>query len=581
MTETVGLRGTVAGEYLIAATDQATHRILVMDPAVEDWNEERAVVWSWAPTAANGFGELLSSWGLPTDAKVRRNRVWGGEWLIVTDSRGLAAITPYPAGDAKKWGLHVGGNPHSAELLPDGNLAVAASTGGWVRVYASSQGESCAAYAEYAMSGAHELVWDADRSLLWAVGDEELVALRVAGTAAAPSLEVARAVALPTSHGHDLQPVEGDPDRLWVSSGTQVYQFEVSTGAFDTFYAGAAAISRVGVKTVGSQPSGQVVVTVPKPGGPYEWTTDTVDMYEPRATRSREGAGFYKARLLRRAYMGAAREGRVEPAAWRVGTSFPLDAQKDMHRELELAHAAGIACIELAWRQSTFDMLDPACERLCESVVQHARALGLEVWTMHLPYGTEWDVSQLDPDGREAALQRHRHLLQLAERWAIRTVVLHPSWEPIEDAERAARLAACRESLPRLADDAERAGIRVAVECLPRTCLGHSADEMAALVAADERLGICCDVNHLVRERPEAFIRRLGARIITVHMSDNDGLDERHWLPGDGVIDWPAVMDALADAGYPGPFLFEARQIAPLMACWQRLLQQYEGQGRL
>ncbi|GGE02685.1 hypothetical protein [Paenibacillus nasutitermitis] len=42
--------------------------------------------------------------------------------MVVTDSRGLAAIIPYPSANGKKWGLDVGGNPHSAELLPGGIL---------------------------------------------------------------------------------------------------------------------------------------------------------------------------------------------------------------------------------------------------------------------------------------------------------------------------------------------------------------------------------------------------------------------------------------------------------------------------
>jgi len=286
-------------DFYIAGTDQASGQIVVFAPEDDDWNGPSAVKWSWAPDASNGFDDRLrAAWGVPTDAKLRRNAVWGGMSLVVTDSLGLAAIVPYPAGDRRQWGLCVGGNPHSAELLPDGNIAVASSTGGWVRVYASSQSPSSDVYAEFAFKGAHGVHWDPRRRVLWAVGDDELVALRVEGTDAAPVLCVAHKVALPTPHGHDLQPVWGDSDRLWISTGTRVYQYVKSANAFDSHYPGNETISRAGVKSVGNQPSGRVVTTVPKAGGLYEWTTDTVDFHLPDSTRTRTGAAFYKARIL-------------------------------------------------------------------------------------------------------------------------------------------------------------------------------------------------------------------------------------------------------------------------------------------
>lgn len=288
-------------DFYIAGTDQAYHRIVVLDPEVEDWSAGRAVVWTWSADTSDGFVDLVSAWGLPTDAKVRHNPVWGGKWMVVTDSKGLAAILPYPAGDRKQWGLNVGGNPHSAELLPNGNIAVAASTGGWVRVYTSSQGPSSDAYAEYRFPGAHGVHWDADRQVLWALGDDELVALKLEGEADAPVIREVHKTALPTRYGHDLQPVYRNDDRLWISTGTHVYQYVKSTDTFDSAYAGGQAISRPGVKSVGDQPSGRVVRTVPKEGSLYEWTTDTIDFsmpFGPDEARVCKGAALYKARIL-------------------------------------------------------------------------------------------------------------------------------------------------------------------------------------------------------------------------------------------------------------------------------------------
>lgn len=292
-------------DYEIAVTAQGTNRILVFDAAEKDWSREEALRWSWAPEASNGFENLTYAWGLPTEAKVRSNEKWGGEWMVVTDSKGLAAIIPYPAGDRKQWGLNVGGNPHSAELLPSGNIAVAASSGGWVRVYTSSQGPESNHYAEYGLPAAHAALWDPDMNVLWSAGKEYLVALTVGGTDAEPTLEEALRIELPTKNAHAVEPVYGDADKLWVVTGSKVYQFSKSTRQFDLSYPGNEEINRVGVKGISNQLSGQVVQSVTDKAKQIEggctantWCTYTVDFFLPADSRTVPGSELYKARIL-------------------------------------------------------------------------------------------------------------------------------------------------------------------------------------------------------------------------------------------------------------------------------------------
>jgi hypothetical protein len=289
-------RSAASENFDVVATDQASRKILVLDPDVADWSSEEAVKWSWAPSSRNGFENLTYAWGLPSGVKLRKNKE--GLWLVVTDSRGLAAIVPYPAGDSKKWGLNVGGNPHEAELLPNGNIAVAASTGGWVRIYTASQGPSSSKYTEFPLSGAHGVLWDPGKNVLWALGDYYLVALQVEGTDSEPTIREVLRKRLLTNGGHDLQPVYGDPDRLWVTTGSHVYQYVKSTNTWDATYPGNALINRGKVKSIGSLKSGQVLSTVPKPGCQSDWCTDTVDFFAPEMQRTRKGAAFYKARFL-------------------------------------------------------------------------------------------------------------------------------------------------------------------------------------------------------------------------------------------------------------------------------------------
>lgn len=280
---------------LVAVTDQdydnlPAARLRLMDPAVADWNTAAAQTWSWSPTTANGFSGLTSAWGLPTDVKLRLK---GSSYVaVVSDSRGLAALISYPAGQ-KLWGINVGAanNPHSVEMLPDGNVAVAASAGGFVRLYAASQGSSSTVYGSYPLPDAHGVQWDPARQLLWAVGGDQLVALKVGGTAASPTLTRQTSITLPTAGGHDLSPVLENHDRLWVSTGSKVYQVSKSAVAV------VATFDQAGIKSVSSMPNAQQVRTSPKAGCRTSWCTDTVNFAVPTATRTLTGAEIYKARV--------------------------------------------------------------------------------------------------------------------------------------------------------------------------------------------------------------------------------------------------------------------------------------------
>ncbi|MEC3880521.1 sugar phosphate isomerase/epimerase family protein [Parapedobacter sp. 10938] len=64
-------------------------------------------------------------------------------------------------------------------------------------------------------------------------------------------------------------------------------------------------------------------------------------------------------------------------------------------------------------------------------------------------------------------------------------------------------------------------------------------------------------MNHI--KHPERLIRALGKRLKHVHIADGTGDAENHWLPcsGKGNNDWPAILAALDEAGYAGPFMYE------------------------
>lgn len=243
--------------------------------------------------------------------------------------------------------------------------------------------------------------------------------------------------------------------------------------------------------------------------------------------------------------------------SWPLGLSVHIQTPHD----IEEVRAAGIQRIELTWQ--SLDIFDAEVFKRCEDYLTQARNLGIEINTLHIPYGDEWDPSSLDPAVRQQVIENAARVFRIAKQWEVPKLVFHPSYEPISDEERPRRLAHAKASLEQLARHAQDIGVQLAVECLPRTCLGNTSDEIAYLLPDHPNAGICFDANHLLQETPEAFIRRLGPRIVTTHISDNDGLDEKHWVPGEGIIDWQEVIQALQDVDYRGVFLYETRMVSP------------------
>ncbi len=184
---------------------------------------------------------------------------------------------------------------------------------------------------------------------------------------------------------------------------------------------------------------------------------------------------------------------------------------------------------------------------------------GVELWSYHLPFAPfrDLEISTLDRDLRLRTVAYFEELIARAADIGIDKFVIHPSGEPIPAEEREDRMGYSMESLDRLAEFANRNAAVIAVEDLPRTCLGNTAADMQRLLGANDKLRVCFDTNHLLADTNLNFIRTLGDKIITVHVSDYDFVDEKHWLPGEGSVDWNELYTALTSAGYRGAWLYE------------------------
>jgi len=190
---------------------------------------------------------------------------------------------------------------------------------------------------------------------------------------------------------------------------------------------------------------------------------------------------------------------------------------------------------------------------------KQAKDAGVTIRSIHLPFSP---FSVLDPAGRDADLReecirQQTGLIAAAGDSGVEIAVIHPSGEPYAEEEREERLSIAIDTIGRLTDTAGRYGMKLALENLPRTCLCRTHDEMERFLRAIPELKVCYDTNHCLTEANEDYIRAVGSKIITLHVSDYDFVDEKHWYPGEGKNPWNAILTELEKVDYSGTFNYE------------------------
>lgn len=184
-------------------TEQAKNRIVMIDQPTGK------VAWEWT-AADSGLSAAEQAWfDLPDEAKPVYNRTC----VLVTASGGGVALIRIADKKAMFY-AKPGGNPHSAEVLPDGNVVVASSTGNLLSVYVYNGADSYVSRPAFTMPvhSAHNVVWDRKRGCLWTATGAQLLKLAYNGKRTAPELTQVRSydMAAGNTDAHDLAPVCGE-----------------------------------------------------------------------------------------------------------------------------------------------------------------------------------------------------------------------------------------------------------------------------------------------------------------------------------------------------------------------------------
>ena len=187
----------------------------------------------------------------------------------------------------------------------------------------------------------------------------------------------------------------------------------------------------------------------------------------------------------------------------------------------------------------------------------------VKIWSMHLPFYPFDKIDISSPTLADYSVEYLSDIILKASKIGIDKFIIHASGEPIPDEDRSVRMETAKSSLKRLSSVAKDVGAVICVEDLPRSCLGRSASDILELISAHPSLRVCFDTNHLLGEDNIDFIKKIGDKIVTLHVSDYDFINERHWLPGEGKNDWQGILNALKEIDYKGIWLYEIDMRCP------------------
>lgn len=275
----------------VLVCNQAISGLQILDPS-KSWSDKSAILWQWTPENSRGLDKKYArTFRFISDCKP----VMDCTRVLTVASHGAVAIVRVDNGEVEFFG-DAGGNVHSAELLPDGNIVSASSHGNYITLFNRSEyvaGKPCTAQKRYPLNFAHGVVWDNSRRILWGLGRFELAGYEYNFDKLNPELTKKFSYKLPPEcvEGHDLYPVAGSKDLLFVSGDAGLAVFNAETRTFEKI-SDIARIKSVSLSKAG----GALIFLVPE----TRWWAEAVSFggKTPKKIGRLPDAKIYKARFF-------------------------------------------------------------------------------------------------------------------------------------------------------------------------------------------------------------------------------------------------------------------------------------------
>lgn len=278
------------------------------------------------------------------------------------------------------------------------------------------------------------------------------------------------------------------------------------------------------------------------------------------------------------------------PDKLKIGYSLSINQFND--EKLSYAKSVGIDYVEAAAITSLFNSngqinkTDAQLEKLFTDGKAALDRNGVVVWSIHMAYGQNVDISLIDEGSRKDVVERHKKVLNYIKLLKPKYILFHPSYY-LEPNQRDLRKNQLIKSLIELDEYVRSIGSTLVVENMLGPELMSGERERPLMRTVEEcqeifnrlpaTIGLAVDMNHITQ--PEKLIRAMGDRLKTVHIADGSGRAENHYLPcsGLGANNWVEILKALDEVNYEGVFMYECdyNDEKELVQCYDSLFQNY------
>lgn len=245
----------------------------------------------------------------------------------------------------------------------------------------------------------------------------------------------------------------------------------------------------------------------------------------------------------------------------KIGISGGYIDKYGLAEGLKKMRAHGYECIDYDMSDTTVGFYLYEGKEFEKKVTETRKAIedaGIKVSQTHGPW--RWPPQDFTDEDRAERFEKMCKSIIATKLLGCRNFVIHPimpfgdNQDPYPDKLWEMNVEFFRRLLPVAVEN----DVIICYENMPMVALSNSKPDAILRFAKEMNspyFKVCLDTGHcaVFGDQPADAVRLLGKEYLQVlHIHDNDGHGDRHWLPYTGVIDWEDFAKSLQEIGFEG-----------------------------
>ena len=244
----------------------------------------------------------------------------------------------------------------------------------------------------------------------------------------------------------------------------------------------------------------------------------------------------------------------------------PYNKRYGFNKAMKVIKELGYDCIDMDLADTTTDLWTCGETEFEKKLLEQKKIVedaGLEIFQVHGPW--RWPPQDFTDEQRAERFEKMAKGIRGNAILGCKNFVIHPimpyGWDKEPDTDRF--MALNFEYYGRLEEVARANKVIICFENMPMPAISLASPQQCldfAKTINSPWFKICLDTGHcsVLGLSAGDAVRLLGKEYLQVlHVHDNDGHGDFHWVPYTGVIDWDDFSDALVEIGFEGVLSLE------------------------